>query len=104
MSLARTDFEDLNEIEICVEATRVQCAMLEYQLGLKTVSIHITFLFCFVLNAMMRAHLSVAIKQAFSTEEEGVPSKRLVFFLHSIAHTFTQTTECIIVIALHSFI
>ena len=39
MSLARADFEDLNEIEIRVEATRVQCVMLEYQLGLKTASI-----------------------------------------------------------------
>ena len=26
------------------------------------------------------------------------------FFLHSIAHILSQTTECIIVIALHSFI
>ena len=39
MSLARADFENLNETEIRVEATRVQCAMLEYQLGLKTASI-----------------------------------------------------------------
>ena len=36
MSLARADFENLNETEIGVEATRVQCAMLEYQVGLKT--------------------------------------------------------------------
>ena len=39
MSLAHADFENLNETEIRVEATRVQCAMLEYPLGLKTASI-----------------------------------------------------------------
>ena len=35
MLLARADFENLNETEIRVEASRVQCAMLEYQLGVK---------------------------------------------------------------------
>ena len=39
MPLARAEFENLNETEIRVEPTRVQCAMLEYQLGLKTASI-----------------------------------------------------------------